>query len=119
MAPRSGFTLLEVLVALLVISVGLLGLAGTLGPASALMGEGRAKGRIALVLESRLDRLRRELARGAPACLVPASGSLAHPDGVVEVWSAAASGGLIALRVTAGIPVRGVPDTLLTNLACP
>lgn len=115
----AGFSLCEVLLALLVITVGLLGFAATLGPSAALTGQGRAKGRIALVLESRMDRLRRELSAGAPACLPPASGSLLHPDGVLEAWSSAASAGVIALRVQAGIPGKGAPDTLLTSLACP
>src|ERR1043166_5368677 len=47
-APPPGFTLLEVLLALVVITVGLLGLAATLGPAAALAGEGRIPRRLAL-----------------------------------------------------------------------
>ncbi|HEV8148675.1 MAG TPA: prepilin-type N-terminal cleavage/methylation domain-containing protein [Gemmatimonadales bacterium] len=114
---RLGFTLLEVLLALLLITMGLLGLAGTLGPIAKLSGEGRAKGRIALVLESRLDLLRAELLRTAPACNPPTAGSLQHPDGIVESWSAAAPAGLIELRITAGI--AGSQDTLVTRLPCP
>jgi prepilin-type N-terminal cleavage/methylation domain-containing protein len=114
---RLGFTLLEVLVALLLITLGLLGLAGTLGPIAKLSGEGRAKGRIALVLESRLDLLRAELLRGAPACNPPAAGSQRHPDGVSESWSTSAAAALIELRLTAGIATGS--DTLVTRLPCP
>ena len=41
---KSGFTLLEVLLAFLLVGIGLIGLAGTLGPLAALAGEeiGRA-----------------------------------------------------------------------------
>ena len=115
----AGFTLLEVSVALLLISVGLLGLLGTLGPAAVLAGSGRARGRSAMVLESRLDRLRNAVARGAPACVVPPGGTQRHPDGVVERWSAAAGAGHLAVQVQAGIPGRGAPDTLATLLPCP
>jgi prepilin-type N-terminal cleavage/methylation domain-containing protein len=114
-----GFTLLEVLFALLLISVGLLGLAGTLGPVTALAGGGRALGRSALALESRLDRLRLELAGSAPSCVAPGSGWQRHPDGLLETWSAVAGVGGVALLLTAGIPGRGGPDTLRSVLPCP
>ena len=121
MAPRSrGFTLVEVLFALLVITLGLLGLAGTLGPIAELAGEGRLRARSALVLESRVDRLRAELARGAPACTPPAAGMLRHEDGVLENWSSSASGGLIELVVEASRPgKRPSADTVITRLPCP
>lgn len=119
MAPRSGFTLLEVLVALIVITVAVLGLAGTLGPIAALAGEGRARGRAALALESRLDRLRAEL-WAAPGCVPPGSGAALNPDGVREAWSARLSGGLVELTLTATAPTRGaVPDSLRTRIPCP
>ncbi len=119
-ARNSGFTLLEVLVALLVITMGLLGLAGTLGPIAALAAEGRARGRVAMVLESRMDRMRAELLGSAPACLAPGSGTLRHGDGVVESWRATARAGLVELRIEAQLPGRSSsPDTLLSMLACP
>jgi prepilin-type N-terminal cleavage/methylation domain-containing protein len=121
MAPRSrGFTLLEVLLALLVITLGLLGLAGTLGPIAALAGEGRLRARSAVVLESRVDRLRAELLGAAPACAPPGAGMQLHEDGVIERWSASASPGIIELRVEAARPgKRPSTDTVVTRLPCP
>lgn len=120
-APRaSGFTLFEVLLALLVITLGLLGLAGTLGPVAELAGRGRTQARVALVLESRLDRLRAELLRSAPGCSAPSGGTLRHADGVLEAWSASAGAGLIELRITAGAAGKyPSADTLVTRLPCP
>src|SRR5688500_740539 len=63
---NSGFTLLEVLLATLVLTTGLLGFAGTLGPMRALAGRGRIQSRVALVLASRISRLRTELMPGRP-----------------------------------------------------
>ena len=54
---RAGFTLLEVLLALLLVTVGLLGFLGALGQIARLAAEGRERSRIVLVLEARLDRL--------------------------------------------------------------
>jgi len=116
----AGFTLLEVLIAFLVVCVGLLGLAGTLGPIAALAGEGRLRERAALVLQSRVDRLQAELWRGAPACAAPAAGSLQHPDGILESWSAASTAGLVELTITAGSAGKHPrSDSLVTRLPCP
>ncbi len=120
-APRFGFTLLEVLIALLVVTVGLLGLAGTLGPIAALAGEGRAHDRVALALASRADSLRALLRAGAPTCTAPPGGTRQHADGVLERWSTADLGGVIEVRIEAGVPAlrRNRPDTLVTRLPCP
>jgi prepilin-type N-terminal cleavage/methylation domain-containing protein len=119
--PTPGFTLLEVLLAVVVITVGLLGLAATLGPAARLAGEGKARGRIALVFASRIDLLRAGLLAGAPACSVPPGGTLRHPDGVVEEWTARERDGVIDVEVMAGVPGsrRGIADTVRTGVPCP
>jgi prepilin-type N-terminal cleavage/methylation domain-containing protein len=115
---QRGFTLLEVLLALLLISVGLLGLLGTLGPIARLSSTGRIKGRIALLLESRLDLLRAELLRAAPSCVPPAGGAQAHPEGISEAWRAVARpGGLIELSLSARS--AGSSDSLVSWLRCP
>ncbi len=120
-APPPGFTLLEVLLAVVVITVGLLGLAATLGPAARLAGEGKTRGRIALVFGSRIDLLRASLLAGAPACAVPPGGTLRHPDGVVEEWTASARDRIIDVQITAGVPGsrRGIADTVRTGIPCP
>ncbi|HTL05809.1 MAG TPA: prepilin-type N-terminal cleavage/methylation domain-containing protein [Gemmatimonadales bacterium] len=115
-----GFTLLEVLLALLVVSLGVTGLLATLGPLTALAADGRARGRVAAVLESRLDRMRLELQGAAPACRPPTSGTQRHGDGVVEWWSAGSRAGAIEVVIAAQLPVRGhPPDTLRSLLPCP
>lgn len=111
--PNDGFTLLEILVALSVITIGLLGLAGTLGPIAKLAGEGRARGRAALAIASRVDLLHAEILAGAPGCRPPASGSQRQPDGVVESWAASASPGGIEIRISVNA------DRLVTRFSCP
>ncbi len=117
----SGFTLLEVLVALLVITVGLLGFAGTLRPVASLAGEAKARGRAALLLTSRLSRLRSELLASAPGCAVPVAGSEQHGSGTVESWTASLDGRVVEVRMTVSIPRSRGPtaDTLLTRIPCP
>jgi prepilin-type N-terminal cleavage/methylation domain-containing protein len=121
MPKRSpGFTLFEVLLALLVITVGMLGLAATLGPTAELAGRGRSQGRVAQVLESRLDHVRAELLRSAPLCIAPPAGTLRHADGVLETWTASAGARLIELRIEAATGGRHPSaDSLVTRLPCP
>ena len=117
---KSGFTLLEVLLAFLLVGIGLIGLAGTLGPLAALAGEGRLRERAALVLQSRVDRLRAELARLAPVCSAPPGGSLQHEDGVLENWSAVIAGGMAEFQVIASHGGRHpFADTVSTRMPCP
>ena len=120
-ASKSGFTLLEVLVALIVLTVGLLGVAGTLEPTAALAREGKAHGRAALIMANRLDALRTEVRRGAPACPVPAGGSVRHPGGITERWSASDQGGVIGVSIIADFADRrgAHADTVVSALACP
>jgi prepilin-type N-terminal cleavage/methylation domain-containing protein len=118
---NSGFTLLEVLLATLVLTTGLLGFAGTLGPISALAGRGRIQGRVAQVLASRISRLRTELLAGAPGCVLPAPGSALHPGGLAESWDSSLSANIVELSIVTRIRLpRGiVAETLITRLPCP
>ncbi|MGQ0701509.1 MAG: type IV pilus modification PilV family protein [Gemmatimonadales bacterium] len=115
---RDGFTLLEVLLAVLIITGGVLGFLGALGAIARLAAEGRERSRIVLVLEARLDRLRAEL--WATGCGLPGAGTLRWPDGVSESWEARAGVGTVEFLVTASIPGRRrAPDSVLTRVACP
>ena len=117
----AGFTLLEVLLALLVLTTGILGFAGTMGPVSALAGQGRIHGRAALVLVSRVSRLRTELLAGAPGCVLPAPGSALHPSGLDESWESSLSANIVEIRIVARFRLpRGVQaETLSTRFPCP
>ena len=117
----AGFTLLEVLLALLVLTAGLLGFAGTLGPVSALAGQGRIHGRVAVVLASRVSRLRTELQAGAPGCVLPAAGSAVHPSGLDEAWVSSLSANIVELRIVARfrLPRRTPAETLIARFPCP
>lgn len=117
----AGFSLLEVLVAILVVTLGLLGFAGTMRSVASLAGEGKARGRAALHLSSRLSRLRSELLASAPACLVPPAGTEQFPEGIAQSWAAVLVDGLVEVRIATSIPrARGVvADTLFSRIPCP
>ena len=117
----AGFTLLEVLLALLVLTAGLLGFAGTLGPVSALAGQGRIHSRAAMLMGSRVSRLRSELQAGAPGCVLPAAGSAMHPPGLDESWASSRSSNIVELQIVVRfrLPRRTAAETLTARFPCP
>jgi prepilin-type N-terminal cleavage/methylation domain-containing protein len=115
--PRSGFTLLEVLLALLLITSGVLALVQALGTVTRLGATGRERGRIALALQSRAAWIESEARRNL--CAPPPVGAAARADGLRESWSARRTGGSLEALIIV-TPLRSARrDTLLVRLACP
>jgi type II secretory pathway component PulJ len=115
-----GFTLLEILIALLVLTMGVLGLAATLGPTAALAARGKSAGRAALILASRLGQLRTEH-QAAGGCTGPAPGSLVHASGIRESWTVATDSALVRVTIRVAVPApSGLRlDSLRSTLPCP
>lgn len=114
---RPGFTLFEVLIALLVMTTGVLAMVELEQKLVRLGAIGRERGRAAIALESRADQLRAEARRYG--CLPPASGSALRPDGIRETWIARRADSTIEIVVTAGSVGRSrPPDTLLVRFPC-
>ena len=118
---RSGFTLFEVLIAVIITTIGIGALLGTLTASASLAGDGRRMGRAAALLASRGDELRAQIAAAAPGCSAPASGSSAGVEGIVEAWSAVVRGNVVDLVLEARYRRRGRPvaDTVVTAVSCP
>ena len=116
----SGFTVIEVLVAVLVISVGLLALAGSSSIVARMLARGRQETLAVEAAERRLEELRRQAHTAAPACPTPASGSVTGNAGIVERWDVVAGSGTAVLRVivTRHTSRGDVTDTLAMAVAC-
>ena len=109
---REGFTLTELIVALMLLTVGLLALAST---SAFLTYEYAAAGRAesaAIIAESRLEQLR------VAGCV--AGGGRETVDGLTSVWSVAVAGGTAAATVTMSWIERGVRAShrYTTGFAC-
>ena len=78
-AARRGFTLPELIVAILILTVGILGLAGTSAVITRQMGSGKRTTVAATIVQARLDSL------AAIDCTLAASGT-ASTRGVSEHW---------------------------------
>lgn len=101
-AHRRGFTLLEVLVALVLLSIGILGVAMSAASVSRMVGDGSRLTLAATIATARLEQLR------AIPCASATSGT-ASTRGIEERWSVAAMGAaLSALEVQLSVtyPLR-------------
>lgn len=83
---RSGFTLIEIMVAVLILAVGILGLVSTSGFVMRQVGDGAFHTRAAAIAGSRMERLR------SVNCKTIASGGPVTTRGIVESWTVADSG---------------------------
>ena len=114
---RPGFTLFEVLLALLVMTMGVVAMLELQQKLIRLGAVGRERGRAAIALESRADRLRAE-ARSND-CSPPAAGSVLRPDGIQETWTASRADSTIEILLTARLAGRSrPPDSMLVRFPC-
>jgi hypothetical protein len=119
---RSGFTLVEVLVATFVLTVGVLALAGSAALVARMVGRGWLSTRVGMAAATRLDHLRRVALSTAPACTAPEwLGDSAAAPGLAERWDILDAGGparrvRLVLRTSDRAGVSS--DTVLAGVLC-
>lgn len=120
--PRLGFTLIEVLVAILVLGVGVLALVGTSAGVSRMIGRGKIETRAAQAASSRMEMLRLAADATSPRCSDPgfASGGPVLSGGLSESWLVPPTGRVRQVRVTVTyLTLRGAREAVLeTALTC-
>ena len=117
---RDGFTLIEVLIAIGILSVGILALLQTSGSITVMLREGRLRTMASAVAANRLDNLRLVAESTTPTCSSVASGSGTSIQGT-ETWTIAGTGRSRTVAVTVTIPngTRQLTITVRGNLLCP
>ncbi len=117
---RRGFTIVEVLIAIIVLSVGILALATSGGLSFQMLGQGRRFTAAAQTALNRLELLRRTANATSPRCSSLASGSATGTNGTSEVWTVTGSGFSRNVRVIVSYRThRGTAaDTTNTILDC-
>lgn len=119
-----GFTLVEVLVALVLLTVGVMALLGSSAMVSRMIGKGRGSTIAVQVATARLERLRRIAASSTPRCTSPQFVSDSTTTaGISERWVVApAAGSGLSRRVSVILAYRDprgpVRDTLHTVVLC-
>jgi prepilin-type N-terminal cleavage/methylation domain-containing protein len=118
----SGVTLVEVLIAIVVLGVGILALTGSSSLITRMIGRGKVETEAALRAARRVEQLRARAASTTPRCLAAdfASGGPVISGTFTESWSVSPSGQVRRVHVTVRyLTVHGVRSAELeTALAC-
>ena len=117
-----GFTLVEVLVATVVLATGILALAGTSALTSRMIGRGWLSTRVALTAAGRVDQLRRVAHSTVPACAAPEwQDDSSDAPGLAVSWQLLDAGGparMVQLVVRSTRPGGVSSDTVVTGMLC-
>lgn len=119
---RSGFTLVEVLMAVVVLGVGVVALAGSSATVTRMIGRGRHETVAGQVATRRIEALRAAALSTTPRCTAGAfaSGGPTVTDRVTETWVVPVAGSLRTVTVTVTHALaRGThTDVLTTWIEC-
>lgn len=125
MKNRSGFTLIEVMVAIVILGVGVLALLSTSALVTRMIGRGNMTTKATQVAQTRLEILRQQALSSTPSCsTLGASGTATGSNGITEAWTVttpASSTRLRELSVTVTYPITSGTRSakMITQLRCP
>lgn len=118
----SGFTLVEVIVAMVILSIGLLALAGATANVSKMAGYGRWATAASQVAVMRLEAIRQVAYSTTPACTSAAlvGGGPVSYNGMTESWRIVGTGSTRMVQVIVSYPraTTMVTDSVTTILRC-
>jgi prepilin-type N-terminal cleavage/methylation domain-containing protein len=121
---EEGFTLVEVLIAVMVLGVGITALVGSSAMVTRMIGRGQMSTRAAQVATQRLETLRLQAYSSTPHCTAPAfvgGNTSNNPLKVTEAWTITANGSVRTISVTVAYKTaRGTThsDVLTTTIKC-
>jgi len=121
---RNGFTLIEVMVAIVILGVGILGMLTTSALVTRMIGRGKVTTLAAQLADTRLEILRQQALASSPTCSTLASGSATSTNRMSERWTVstpASSTKLRQLDVTVTYPISTGTRTatVSTIIRCP
>jgi prepilin-type N-terminal cleavage/methylation domain-containing protein len=123
-ANRSGFTLIETLVAIVILGIGMLAMAATSGAITTTLTGSRFSTQAAQLANLRMEQLRalsRSTAIPCAAGSFASSGAAVISQGITINWVVPAAGASRRVRVITQYPIgrgRTRTDTLLTLISC-
>jgi prepilin-type N-terminal cleavage/methylation domain-containing protein len=101
---ESGFTLVEVLISITLLSVGVLALLDSSATVTKMLRDGRQRSRAVALATTRLELLRRQARTTSPNCSALTNGSQSYSDGYRETWTISGSGWQRAVTVAVAFP---------------
>ncbi len=117
---RHGFTIVEVLLAIMILTTGLLAVAAGSGSVFRMLASGRQMTVAAAVAQARIETLRRDANRTTPRCTALVAGSATQSAGVSEQWLLATSGSTRTVTeiVSMTTPRGSSRDTVFARIEC-
>ena len=117
---RRGFTIIEVLVAVVILGVGVIALASSSASSTRMVGRGRQATRAVQAATERMEILRADAYRTSPDCTALANGVDSAANGIVTSWRVVGAGDLRSVRIisTYRVPGRTRADTILSQIQC-
>ena len=88
---RSGFTLVEVLVAVTILTVGVVAMAGSTATVTRMIGRGKIDTRAAQFASRQMEELRRIAYSTSPRCTALVNGALDQDASITVTWTVAVS----------------------------
>jgi prepilin-type N-terminal cleavage/methylation domain-containing protein len=119
MSDNRGFTLVEVIIAIVILSVGVLGMVGTAGLVSRMVGQGKRNTQAGVVAQQRMEILRQTALSTTPHCTALAGGT-ATTNNVTETWTVTGTGRSRRLQIIVRYAKPGgqLVDTVSTVVLC-
>lgn len=121
-SSRGGFTIVEVLIAIVMLSIGVLALASSSGSITRMMHFGRMKTDATAIGQSVLDSLRYRAQATTPKCtnVVTGTQASAPKPGFATNWTVTTSGNTrnVMVAVQYWVGARRRADTLRTSFYC-
>lgn len=117
---RSGFTVVEVLVAVMVLAVGVMALTASSAMVTRMIGRGKLDTRAAQIATQRVESLRLVAYSTTPHCTALANGGPVTADHVTTSWTTAVSGTgrNVTVSVTYASPAGAKTQSLTTYIEC-
>ena len=117
---RSGFTIVEVLVAVMILSVGVIALAGSSAIVTRMIGRGKSDTRAAQLATQRVEAIRLQAYSTTPRCTALANGGPVTTDHVTlsGVVAVNGTGRDVTVSATYATPGGTQTETLTTYIEC-
>jgi hypothetical protein len=117
---RRGFALLDVMIAIVVFTIGVSAVIHLFLGATEAVSQGRRWTAMAAAASREIARLERSYRSLAPGCQLPPPGTALTVDGVGLAWTAAGDsiGAILSLEVRAASARRILVDTVVSGLVC-
>jgi prepilin-type N-terminal cleavage/methylation domain-containing protein len=123
-ARRDGFTIIEVLIAIIILSVGVLALASSAGGVSRMLSSAQRKTRSYSVIAATLDSLRNRANSTSPKCTALVTSTATNARGYGSLFSrqwivsTVGTGRQIEVRTAYRVGGRVKGDTMITEITC-